>query len=186
MHQIKPGFLSSDNWRLDGPNLENTLFHVRLLGTNDKEHRIRNSAFNMLVQTMGMPATLTLELTDKLKIKDSTKELLTIPFEQIDFVQFGILDLMGGVMTVPTSSFYLLVYVQQKDGQAIGLVDNALGHYPKYKELLSGHDLTIEDPFDIEHVITLLDDSGNAKLYNYLQKNYTDLAIKAGYQEAMK
>lgn len=175
MHKIDKQLLNFDNFYTDDGRIENKLFKTRLNNSN----AFRDTVYKYSNEVLGMTYKLNVEINDSIHINDVHKPIMNIPFDQIEYVQFGIVRLLGSFVSVPTNMYYLLVYVEEKNSFKFGMIDNSIRHYFDYSHLLRDHGFPLEDPFDIEH----MDLSNRTQSYDYLENNYVRLAIKAGYYD---
>lgn len=173
MHTVDSKILASDNFYKDDLNVKNKIFKVRL----NNSQPLRDTIYKYSNEIVGMTYKLNVHIDNDIHICDVEKTVLDIPFNEIEFIQFGILRLLGSVSSVPTNMYYLLIYIETKESIKLGMVDNSLQHYFDYVKLLKDHDFPLEDPFKIAEM-NLTD---RTQIYNYLQKNYDKLLVTAGY-----
>lgn len=177
MHKIDKNVLSSKSYYNGSGSIDNKVTQIKLAKPEESGHSLKHFGLNMLHDAVGMNHTLTLKITDAFEISDGNKVIKEIPFDQINFVQFGVLRLMSVASALPATAYALLIYIEDKNGVKYGLTDKNLKDYVKYLDLFNEIDLDVEDPFDIKH----MDFSNNEKTYDYLNKNYERIAETVGY-----
>lgn len=170
-------FLTANNFYNSVGPLDNKLVNVSLKGFKKTPPSLRNNVSKYLNIASGQKKLDLIIANGALSIIDNNKQIWQVAFQNINQIQFGVIKLIGGVMTIPTNFYYLSMMIQYQNSKMIVLIDKELIHYPEYLRLLQNSNIPISNPFEIEKLL----DMESHDRYDYLQKNYGSLAKRADY-----